>query len=71
MELDTNLMRKEMKRVAEERILNGDFAKEFTALDQEGPGVQKKLEELYERASHSELAQGEARVRERLGLKTI
>jgi len=71
MELDTASMQKDFKRIAEERILGGSFAKEFTALDKEGPGVQKKLEELYEKASHSELAEGEARVRERLGLKTI
>jgi ketol-acid reductoisomerase len=71
MELDTTAMQKEFRRVAEDRILSGDFAKEFTALDKEGPGVQKKLEELYEKASHSELAEGEARVRDRLGLKTI
>jgi len=41
--------------------------KEFTSL---GPGIQKKLEELYEKANESELAKGETRVRESLGLKT-
>jgi len=53
-----------------ERILNGSFAKEFTSLDKGGPGVQKRLDELHEKASHSELAEGEARVRRILGLKT-
>ena len=50
---------------------NGAFAKEFTSLDKAGPGIQKKLERLYEKANQSELAKGEARVRERLELKTI
>lgn len=71
MELDTTLMKKEFKRVAEDRILSGAFAKEFTALDAEGAGVEKTLEGLYEKASHSDLAEGEAKVRQRLGLKTI
>ncbi|EON63491.1 hypothetical protein W97_02719 [Coniosporium apollinis CBS 100218] len=71
MEADTSLIRKDFKRVAEDRILSGAFAEEFTALDRDGPGVQKKLEELFEEASHSELAEGEVRVRERLGVKTI
>jgi len=71
MEVDTTQLQKEFKRVAEERILNGAFAKEFMALDTEGPGVQKAIDELYKRAGESELGQGEARVRARLGLKTI
>jgi ketol-acid reductoisomerase len=62
-------MRKEFLRVAKERILNGAFAAEFTDLDKKGPGVEKRLEELYEKASHSELAEGEAKVRKRLGLE--
>lgn len=45
MEVDTADIRKEFKRVAEERILNGAFAKGFTSLDKNGPGIQKKLEE--------------------------
>jgi ketol-acid reductoisomerase len=64
-------MKKEFLRVVNDRILNGNFAKEFMALDTEGPGVQKKLQEFYEEVSKSELAQGEAKVRERLGLKTL
>ena len=44
MVVDTADIRKESKRVAEERILNGEFAKEFTTLDKDGPGIQKKLE---------------------------
>jgi ketol-acid reductoisomerase len=71
MELDTAAMRKDFERVAKERILGGSFAKEFTALDTDGPGVEKKLEELYDKASQSELAEGEKRVRDRLGLRTI
>jgi len=71
MELETTAMKKEFERVAKDRILGGSFAREFTSLDKDGPGVQNKLEELYEKASRSELAEGEARVRDRLGLKTI
>lgn len=70
-EIDTSDMRRSFLQVANERILNGSFAKEFTSLDKDGPGVQKRLEELYEKANHSELAEGEARVRQRLGLKTV
>jgi len=64
-------LRERFLKVANERILNGMFAKEFMSLDKDGPGVQKRLEELYEQASHSELAEGEMRVRQRLGLKTL
>ena len=71
MELDTTAMRKEFDRVAKDRILGGSFAKEFTALDAEGVGVQKKLEELYGKVAQTDLAEGEKRVRDRLGLKTI
>jgi ketol-acid reductoisomerase len=71
MELDAAAMRKEFERVAKDRILNGSFAKEFMALDTDGPGVDKKLDELYDKASQTELAEGEKRVRDRLGLKTI
>jgi ketol-acid reductoisomerase len=71
MEFDTTTMHKEFQRIANERILGGNFAREFMALEEDGPGVQKKLEELYTKANESELAQGEAKVRKRLGLKTI
>jgi ketol-acid reductoisomerase len=68
MELDTSQMRQEFNRVAKDRILSGDFAKEFMALDHAGPGVQTKLDELYQKVGETELAKGEDRVRERLGL---
>lgn len=71
MDLDTAAMRKDFERIAKDRILGGSFAKEFTALDTEGPGVEQKLEQLYAQAGQSELAEGEKRVRDRLGLKTI
>jgi len=72
-ELDVGAMRREFGRVAEERILGGQFAEEFAKLDVEGDGegVQRRLGELYKEAAKSELAVGETRVRERLGLKTI
>ncbi|KAF2477019.1 IlvN-domain-containing protein [Lindgomyces ingoldianus] len=69
LEVDTTAIKKEFKRIAEERVLNGAFAKEFMSLDRDGPGVERTLEELYAKAKNSELARGEARVRERLGLK--
>ena len=71
MEVDTSWLQREFKRVSEERILGGSFAKEFTALDKDGEGgVERRLAELYEQANQSELAIGEKRVRARLGLKT-
>ncbi|KAI9803643.1 MAG: hypothetical protein M1833_000555 [Piccolia ochrophora] len=72
MEVDTDWMKKDFKRVAEQRILGGEFAKEFTALDKDGEGgVQRTIDGLYSEALKSELGQGEKRVRDRLGLKTV
>ena len=59
-------LKKEFKRVAEQRILNGAFEKEFSALEEEEGGVQRKLDELYAKAEKSELAVGEAKVRTRM-----
>lgn len=71
MEVDVENMNKEFARVAEGRILSGDFAKEFSSLDKDSEdGTQQKLDELYATANKSELAVGEKRVRERLGLVT-
>ena len=63
-------MEKYFKEVAEERILGGSFTKEFTEAEMGPGGIQGALKKLYEEANKSELAQGEKRVRERLGLKT-
>jgi len=71
MELDTSQMTEEFNRVAKDRILSGDFAKEFMALDHAGPGVQNKLKELYQKASETELAIGEVKVRKRMGLGPV
>lgn len=72
-EIDVGAMRGEFERVADRRILGGEFAGEFGRLSEgdggEG-GVQRRLEELYKVAAESELAVGERRVRERMGLKT-
>jgi ketol-acid reductoisomerase len=38
MEVDVTGVKKEFSRVAEERILGGSFAKEFSALDKDGEG---------------------------------
>ncbi|KAI9842832.1 MAG: hypothetical protein M1830_007749, partial [Pleopsidium flavum] len=75
-EVDVSGMRREFGRVARERILGGEFAVEFEGLDEgegngDGEGVQRRLGELYEEAAKSELAVGEKRVRDRLGLKTV
>ncbi|KAF2229827.1 IlvN-domain-containing protein [Viridothelium virens] len=69
MEVDTAPIRKEFKRVAEERVLNGKFAEEFTELEKSPGGIDKALQALYDKAYNSELGRGERRVRERLGLK--
>jgi ketol-acid reductoisomerase len=69
-EVETTDLRDKFLKVANDRILNGMFAKEFMSLDKDGPGVQKRLKELFEQANHSELAEGEMRVRQRLGLKS-
>ena len=72
MEVDVSLMQKEFKRVSEDRILGGAFADEFSALERRAAGgVDAKLKELYEVANRTELAQGERRVRERLGLDKL
>lgn len=72
-EIDVGAMRGQFERVADRRILGGEFAGEFGKLSEgeggEG-GVQRKLEELYKVAAECELAVGERRVRERMGLKT-
>lgn len=68
-EMDTSWMREFFKHVAEERILGGSFTKEFTDLEKGPGGVDLALKKLYEEAEKSELAVGERRVRERLGLE--
>lgn len=60
-------LRKEYKRVAEQRILNGSFEKEFSAMEESGGGVKATLDKLYAEAEKSELAVGEKKVRARLG----
>ena len=69
MEIDTSWMQKHFNHISEERILGGEFTKEFTAAEQGPGGIQGALKKLYEEAEKSELAIGEKRVRERLGLK--
>ncbi|KAI1629077.1 IlvN-domain-containing protein [Exophiala viscosa] len=59
---------KEFSRVAENRVLNGSFAEDFTQLEEKEGGVQGALDELYRQAEKSDLAKGEARVRQRLTL---
>ncbi|KAK4945486.1 hypothetical protein LTR10_015382 [Elasticomyces elasticus] len=57
---------KEFSRVAENRVLNGSFAEEFTQLENNKGGVQGALNELYKQAEESDLVKGEARIRQRL-----
>jgi ketol-acid reductoisomerase len=61
-------LRKEFERVAEKRVLNGAFEKDFDAMERSEGGVQGELEKLYEKANKSELAVGEKKVRDRLDL---
>ena len=70
MEIDTSWMQKHFKHVAEDRVLGGEFAKEFEATEKEPGGITGALKKLYEEAEKSELAIGDKRVRERLGLPT-
>lgn len=59
-------LRREFSRVAEQRILNGAFEKEFSKMEESEGGVQGHLDKLYEQAEQSELATGEKKVRSRL-----
>ena len=60
-------MENHFKHVAEDRILGGAFAEEFTTVGKSEGGIEGALKNLYEEASKSEMAQGEKKVRERLG----
>lgn len=66
-EIDTSWMEKHFQHVAEDRILGGAFAEEFTTVEKSEGGIEGALKNLYEEANKSEMAQGEKRVRERLG----
>ena len=69
MEVDTSLMAGEFRRISQKQILEGSFAREFTAIEEQSTGgVDARLAELYQLANKSELAQGERRVRMRMGL---
>lgn len=69
MEVDTSYIVDKFKRVSEDRILGGGFAEEFSALERKSSGgVYNRLAELYATVNKSELAQGEEKVRRRLGL---
>ena len=61
-------MQNHFKHVAEDRILGGAFAEEFTTVEKSEGGIEGALRGLYDEANKSEMAQGEKRVRERLGL---
>ncbi|KAK3725407.1 hypothetical protein LTR37_000377 [Vermiconidia calcicola] len=69
-EMDVSWLKKHFEHVAKERVLEGAFAEEFTAAEQKPGGIDGALKKLYQEAEKSELAVGEKRVRERLGLKT-
>ena len=69
-EIDTSWMQKHFKHVAEDRILSGAFAEEFTTVEKSEGGIDGALKKLYEKANESEMAQGEKKVRERLGYDT-
>jgi ketol-acid reductoisomerase len=69
-EMDVSWMKERFKQVAEKRILGGEFSKEFTEAEQGPGGINGALKKLYQEAENTELAVGEKRVRERLGLPT-
>lgn len=62
----TSKLRDEFRRVAEKRVLNGAFERDFSKLEENPGGVQAELASLYLEAEKSELAQGEKSVRARL-----
>lgn len=62
----TNSLRKEFSRVAEQRILNGAFEKEFSRMEEGEGSVQGQLDKLYAQAEKSELTEGEKKVMARL-----
>lgn len=70
MELDVSWMQKYFEHTAKNRILNGAFAEEFTNTEKSPGGIDGALKKLYEEANKSELAKGDKKVRERLGLPT-
>ena len=61
-------MQKHFQHVAEDRILGGAFAEEFTTVEKSEGGIEGALKKLYDEASKPEMAAGEKKVRERLGL---
>lgn len=61
-------MQKHFQHVAEDRILGGAFDEEFTTVEKSEGGIDGALKKLYEEANKSEMAQGERKVRERLGI---
>lgn len=61
-------MQKHFRHVAEDRILGGAFDEEFTTVEKSPGGIDGALKGLYEEANKSEMAQGEKKVRERLGM---
>ena len=63
----TEGLRREFKRVTEQRILNGAFEKEFSKMEESLGGVQGELDKLFKEAEKSELAEGEKKVRATLG----
>ncbi|CAZ84220.1 unnamed protein product [Tuber melanosporum] len=71
--MDATKLQEFFKNVAEKRILGGEFTKEFIDIDKEGGGngMERKLGGLYAAASTSELAVGEKKVRERMGLDKV
>lgn len=66
-EIDTTWMQKHFQHVAEDRILGGAFAEEFTTVEKSEGGIEGALKKLYEEANKSEMAEGERKVRQRLG----
>jgi len=70
LKLDGSAIRAHFKDILHNQVLNGKFQREFSqiegALEKDGP--ENPLNQLYTKSKETELAQGEKKVRERLGL---
>lgn len=62
-----DLWKKKFQYIAQNRILNGAFEKEFSALEERGL-VKAKLQEYFSAAEKFDLVQGEKKVRAALGI---
>jgi len=69
LQLDGSTLRKHFEDILHNQVLNGKFCREFSKIEHEleKTGDENPLQQLYNKAEESELAQAEKRVRSRLG----